>query len=150
MLTTVEYLSLLREYMRKNAAKYGISRMGIFGSVARGEQHEGSDVDICVEIDRPSIFTLVHIKEELEKLLKCPVDLVRLRNNMDELLRGCINKDGIYVYKSDNRIIAKENFPNGGKDISELGNYYFPFFLFIDSIRNGKTREYLYVINSHR
>lgn len=40
MLTTVEYLSLLREYMRKNAAKYGISRMGIFGSVARGEQHE--------------------------------------------------------------------------------------------------------------
>lgn len=25
-----------------------------------------------------------------------------------------------------------------------------PFFLFIDSIRNGKTREYLYVINSHR
>ena len=97
MLTTVEYLSLLREYMRKNSAKYGISRMGIFGSVARGEQHEGSDVDICVEIERPSIFTLVHIKEELEKLLKCPVDLVRLRNNMDELLRGCINKDGIYV-----------------------------------------------------
>ena len=35
---------------------------GIFGSVARGEQREGSDVDICVEIERPSIFTLVHIK----------------------------------------------------------------------------------------
>ena len=93
MLTTVEYLSLLREYMRKNSAKYGISRMGIFGSVARGEQREGSDVDICVEIDRPSIFTLVHIKEELEKLLKCPVDVVRLRNNMDELLRGCIKME---------------------------------------------------------
>ena len=100
MLTTVECLSLLREYMRKNAAKYGICQWGYFRyrtSVARGEQHEGSDVDICVEIDRPSIFTLVHIKEELEKLLKCPVDLVRLRNNMDELLRGCIDKDGIYV-----------------------------------------------------
>ena len=83
MLTTVEQLSLLREYFRKNADKYGISLMGIFGSVARGEQHEGSDVDICVEIDRHSIFTLVHIKEELEKLLKCPVDLVRLRINMD-------------------------------------------------------------------
>ena len=40
MLTTVEYLSLLREYMRKNSAKYGISRMGIFGSVARGEPAE--------------------------------------------------------------------------------------------------------------
>ena len=97
MLSTIEYLSLLRNYMRENAVKYGISRMGIFGSVARGEQHDGSDVDICVEIDRPSIFTLVHIKEELEKLFKCPVDVVRLRNNMDELLRNCINKDGIYV-----------------------------------------------------
>ena len=97
MLSTIEYLSLLRKYMRENAVKYGISRMGIFGSVARGEQHDGSDVDICVEIDRPSIFTLVHIKEELEKLFKCPVDVVRLRNNMDELLRNCINKDGIYV-----------------------------------------------------
>ena len=72
MLSTIEYLSLLRKYMRENAVKYGISRMGIFGSVARGEQHDGSDVDICVEIDRPSIFTLVHIKEELEKLFKCP------------------------------------------------------------------------------
>ena len=94
MLSTIEYLSLLRKYMRENAV---ISRMGIFGSVARGEQHDGSDVDICVEIDRPSIFTLVHIKEELEKLFKCPVDVVRLRNNMDELLRNSINKDGIYV-----------------------------------------------------
>ena len=68
MLSTIEYLSLLRKYMRENAVKYGISRMGIFGSVARGEQHDGS-----------------------------PVDVVRLRNNMDELLRNCINKDGIYV-----------------------------------------------------
>ena len=48
MLSTIEYLSLLRKYMRENAVKYGISRMGIFGSVARGEQHDGSDVDICV------------------------------------------------------------------------------------------------------
>lgn len=83
--------------MREKAAKYGISRMGIFGSVARGEHHEGSDVDVCVEIDRPSIFTLVHIKEELEKLLKCPVGLIRLRSNMDEMLKNYINRDGIYV-----------------------------------------------------
>lgn len=52
MLSTLEYIHLLRKYMRENAIKYGISRMGIFGSVARGEHHEGSDVDVCVEIDR--------------------------------------------------------------------------------------------------
>jgi hypothetical protein len=48
------------------------------------------------------------------------------------------------------QIIAKENSPNGGKDISELGNYYLSFFLFIDSVWDGKIGEYLYVINSYR
>lgn len=37
MKTTSEYISLLRKYMAENASKYGIMRMGIFGSVARGE-----------------------------------------------------------------------------------------------------------------
>ena len=38
MKTTSEYITLLRKYMAENASKYGIMRMGIFGSVARGEQ----------------------------------------------------------------------------------------------------------------
>ena len=48
MKTTSEYMALLRKYMVENAHKYGIMRMGIFGSVARGEQTEDSDVDVCV------------------------------------------------------------------------------------------------------
>lgn len=48
MKTVTEYISLLRDYMQKNAGKYGISRMGIFGSVARNEQTETSDVDIYI------------------------------------------------------------------------------------------------------
>ena len=47
MKTTSEYMALLRKYMVENAHKYGIMRMGIFGSVARGEQTEDSDVDVC-------------------------------------------------------------------------------------------------------
>ena len=46
MKTLADYLPLLRGYMRENAPKYGISRMGIFGSVARGEQTDASDLDI--------------------------------------------------------------------------------------------------------
>ena len=49
MKTTAEYISILRDYVAKNAGKYHITRMGIFGSVARGEQTEGSDVDIYLE-----------------------------------------------------------------------------------------------------
>ena len=46
MKTKTEYIRLLRQYMTENASKYGISRMGIFGSVARGENTEQSDIDV--------------------------------------------------------------------------------------------------------
>ena len=91
------YLKLLHEYMLKNAAKYHITRMGIFGSVARGEQTEGSDVDVYLETTKPSLFALVHIKEELQNLFGCPVDLIRMREEMDRLLKSRIEKEGIYV-----------------------------------------------------
>lgn len=83
--------------MKKNASKYSITRMGIFGSVARGEQTEESDVDICLETSKPSMFALVHIKEELQDLFGCNVDIIRLREQMDSLLRNRIEKEGIYV-----------------------------------------------------
>lgn len=61
MKTKQEYLKLLSEYKRKRGLFYGISRICIFGSVARGEQTEDSDVDVCVDLEVPSIFSLVHI-----------------------------------------------------------------------------------------
>ncbi len=97
MKSTVEYLTLLRDYMTKNATKYGITRIGIFGSVARGEQTDESDVDICVETLSPNMFALVHIKEELQNLFGCGVDIVRMRERMDILLKNRIEKEVIYV-----------------------------------------------------
>ena len=81
MKTTKEYLQLLQAYKLQSAIRYGISRIGIFGSVARGEQQEGSDVDVYVELSSPDLFSLVHIKDELQQLFGCPVDVVRLRDN---------------------------------------------------------------------
>ena len=97
MKTTSEYMALLRKYMVENAHKYGIMRMGIFGSVARGEQTEDSDVDVYLETSKPNMFALVHIKEELQSLFGCHVDIVRLRDQMDSFLRQRIEKEGIYV-----------------------------------------------------
>ncbi len=98
MKSTTEYLALLRQYMQQYADRYGIIRLGIFGSVARGEQHEGSDVDICFESSStPTLFTLARIKYELESLLGSPVDLVRLRDRMDEYLRRDIEKEALYA-----------------------------------------------------
>lgn len=97
MKSTAEYLQLLRQYMNTHAGQYGITRMGIFGSVARGEQTENSDVDICFEAPAPNLFTFARIKYELETLLGSPVDLVRLRDRMDEYLRHDIEKEALYV-----------------------------------------------------
>lgn len=97
MKTTSEYITLLREYMSANASKYGIKRMGIFGSVARGEQTADSDVDVCVELQTPCMFSLVHIKEELQRLFGCAVDIVRLREDMDGILKQNIKEEGIYA-----------------------------------------------------
>ena len=92
-----EILSLLTSYKATAAKRYGVTRIGIFGSVARGEQTENSDVDVCVGLKEPKLFTLVHIREELKELFGRPVDVVRLRDDMDQLLLRNINRDGVYV-----------------------------------------------------
>ena len=84
-----EYIQLLAVYMQTHASVYHIKRMGIFGSVARGEQTENSDIDICYEGEAPTLFTLVRIKR--------PVDLVRVREKMDEVLKQTIQEEAIYV-----------------------------------------------------
>jgi len=97
MESTAEYMNILRDYMAKNASKYSIIRMGIFGSVARGEQTVESDVDVCVELQTPNMFSLVHIKEELQHLFGCAVDIVRLREDMDGILKQNIIEEGVYA-----------------------------------------------------
>lgn len=97
MKTTGEYLQLLKDYKSSKAIQYGISKIGIFGSVARGEQTSDSDVDVCVDLKTPSLFLMVHIKEELQQLFGCAVDLVRIRKNMNQLLLQDILEEGIYV-----------------------------------------------------
>lgn len=97
MKTKSEILYLLGQYKPIAMKKYGLTRIGIFGSVARDEQTETSDVDVCYEGKVHSLLTLDIIQTELEKLLGCPVDLVRVRDNMNLLLRQRIQKEGIYV-----------------------------------------------------
>ena len=97
MKSQAEILSLMRRYKPMAQKKYGMTKLGIFGSVARGEQTDNSDVDVCYEGQAPSLLTLDMIQTELEQLLNCKVDLVRVRDNMNSLLRQRIIRDGIYV-----------------------------------------------------
>ncbi len=97
MKSTSEILELLRQYKPIAMSKYGMKELGIFGSVARGEQTEGSDVDIYYEGEVPSLLTLDLIQTDLEKLLDSKIDLIRIRKGMNSLLRKRIKKEGIHV-----------------------------------------------------
>ncbi len=97
MKTREDYMAILRKYQASMSNIYGIIRIGIFGSVARNEQTEDSDVDVCVEMKKPDLFTMVHIKEDLQELFGRSVDIVRLRKNMNPMLLSRIQRDGIYA-----------------------------------------------------
>ena len=71
--------------------------MTLFGSLARNEQREDSDVDICVEMV-PNLFNRAGVKIYLQELLGCDVDVVRMRENMNPLFKQQILKYGIRVY----------------------------------------------------
>jgi len=91
------YLSLLSEFAGKYADRYGISRIGIFGSVARGEEKRDSDIDIYYEGKPQSLMSSFDLHGELEKLFGRKVDLIRKHSNMNKYLQERINKELIYV-----------------------------------------------------
>jgi len=97
MKTKNEILHLLSLYKPTDQSKYGLTRLGIFGSVARDEHTEDSDVDVCYEGRVPTLLTLDLIQTDLEKLLESRVDLVRVRDGMNSLLKQRIQKEGVYV-----------------------------------------------------
>ena len=81
----------------KFAGKYGILKIGIFGSVARGEQKEGSDLDIFVELKEADPYLMFDLQSDLEKLCNCSIDLIRLRKSLRPLLLNKIKEEGIYA-----------------------------------------------------
>lgn len=95
--TTAEYLRVLSDFMREKAQHYHITRIGVFGSVARGEQTEDSDIDICFEGEVPNLFTMSMMKAELEELLGRTIDLVRMRDSLDEYFKNEILKEVVYT-----------------------------------------------------
>jgi predicted nucleotidyltransferase len=77
--------------------KFGAKKIGIFGSYARGEVREGSDIDIVVELEMPDLFCLIGIKQMIEEALGHKVDVVRLRDKMNKTLRRRIERDAVYI-----------------------------------------------------
>lgn len=70
-------LNLKRGEILELASSYGINRIRVFGSVARGEENPESDIDLLVNFNEDSsLFDLIAFKHEVEKLLEQQVDVV--------------------------------------------------------------------------
>jgi len=92
-----DIIQQLKAFKELRAEEYGIQAMGVFGSVARYEATENSDVDIVVKIKVPNPYIIVHIKEEIAEQLQLSVDIVRFRDKMNSFLKKRIEQDVIYV-----------------------------------------------------
>ena len=98
MKTREEYIALITSHAEELKKNFGIKSLRLFGSVSRNEQKEGSDVDICVDME-PKMFLVVRLKPFLENLLECSVDIVRLHKHINPFLLKEIEHDGIYIIK---------------------------------------------------
>ncbi|OQX59924.1 nucleotidyltransferase [candidate division KSB1 bacterium 4484_219] len=77
MLTSEGILRKIEKNMDK-IKKYGVKRIGLFGSYIRNEQKRESDIDILVEFkkDKKTFDSYMELKFFLEDLFECKVDLV--------------------------------------------------------------------------
>ncbi len=97
MMNREDVLTILRKFKHDSAETYSILKIGVFGSFARNEASEESDVDIVFETNAPNLFRTARMKQELESLLSRHVDLVRLREGMNPRLRGRIDREARYA-----------------------------------------------------
>lgn len=87
----------LANFKHQFGESFGITKLGIFGSVARGENTEDSDIDIVVEVEKPTLSLMHNLHEALTRLFNCKVDLVRFRKSLRPMFISNINQDVIYV-----------------------------------------------------
>lgn len=97
MINRKECIRLLQSCSGTLRERFGVRTLCLFGSVARNEQKEASDVDICVEME-PRFYRFIELGQFLENLLGCHVDVVRKHRNMNALLREEIERDSVYVW----------------------------------------------------
>lgn len=96
-MTREEMVRLLKNHKATLAERFGVTDLALFGSMARGEARESSDLDILVDFDGPATSRRYFgVQFYLEDLLGAPVDLVTEKALRNEL-RPYVEKDAIHV-----------------------------------------------------
>ncbi|MEL6136896.1 MAG: nucleotidyltransferase domain-containing protein [Cyanobacteria bacterium J06626_23] len=90
-------LSILAKHRADFEKRYGITKIGIFGSVARNEAAHTSDVDVVIQMKQPDLFAIVHLKDDLEALFNVSVDVVEYHERISDFLKQRLDTEACYV-----------------------------------------------------
>ena len=93
MKTLHEIKHLLAKYKPMLVKKYHVTRLGVFGSYVRGEQHAKSDLDVLIDYDdAPTLLTLIELEDYLSEVMGMKVDLVTTKGIKRQLKDGILNE----------------------------------------------------------
>jgi len=92
----MEMIDLLRSHAKYIKTSFSVKPIGLFGSFARGEQKESSDIDILVEFEKPTFRNFMNLSFYLEDLFGREVDLVTVKG-LHSRVRPYVEKDVIWT-----------------------------------------------------
>ncbi len=95
-LTKKEIIDFLRSMQPVFKEKYGLTKMALFGSYARDEQQQASDIDLLIEMNVHDFDIRYDLKEFLEKHFNKKVDLLYFKSIRTFIMKS-IERDLLYV-----------------------------------------------------
>ncbi|MEW6657577.1 MAG: nucleotidyltransferase family protein [Thermodesulfobacteriota bacterium] len=96
MIRHSEEILKIIEDNRETIRGFGVTSLGLFGSAVRGEATESSDLDFVVEMEDVTFDSYMDLKEFLERLFGCKVDLV-MKDAIKPRMRPIILSETVYV-----------------------------------------------------
>lgn len=97
MKTREEVLRILGSELPYLSEKYGVGKIGLFGSYSRDEQDSGSDIDLLVQFERPiGFFKFIAVEDYLKGKLGEKVEIVT-EDALKPLIKPRVMKEVVYV-----------------------------------------------------
>ena len=97
MRSAEEILSILDHTKPELERRFGVRRIGLYGSYAHGTQTESSDIDLVVELKEPKFDALAGLYIYMEQVLGREVDIRRLSKKIDTPFMRRIERDALFV-----------------------------------------------------
>lgn len=91
-----DYIQMLRDVLPELQRDYGVTGLAVFGSVARGDNDQDSDIDLLVDMP-PRLFLMSGLRLYLESLLHVSVDLIRRHSHLSTRFLNQISRDAIIL-----------------------------------------------------